>query len=122
MKPFNLEAAKRGEPIITRNGGMVTEFHHFKTEGSKKPCIAIIDGMPHWFGKDGVWIDDEDSAEDLFMAPKKRTVHVQVYGKEGDSDFPGLKAYAFENAEDAKENIRMTGWPVLGTFAIEIAE
>lgn len=31
MKPFNLEAAKRGEPLVTRRGVKVTEFHHFES-------------------------------------------------------------------------------------------
>lgn len=38
MKPFDLELAKLGHPLITRGGLKVVEFHHFKnTEERKSP-------------------------------------------------------------------------------------
>jgi len=42
LKPFNLEEALAGKPVVTRNGRLVAEVIKFK-ENVKFPVIAIID-------------------------------------------------------------------------------
>lgn len=123
LKPFDLEAAKRGEPLVTRDGRAVSEFHHFTTEATNKPCIAIINGNVSWTRTNGLVGDGYQEDNDLFMAPKKRTVYVQIFDKAADVDAPCLKAVAFENERDAEINLGTTTWGVLvKAFPIEIEE
>ena len=69
-RPFDLEAAKRGERVVTRDGREVAELHHFTTNtNSKWQICAVIDGSTLWFKADGSVSDHVSSGEDLFMAP-----------------------------------------------------
>lgn len=124
MKPFDLEAAKRGEPLVMRDGRAVTEFRHFETSGGLLNCIAIASGFAHWISSDsGRNSTKDDSPCDLFMAPKKRTVHVQIFGESTGIDHsPAFRAVAFHNQADAERNVLATSWQVLGTFPVEIEE
>ncbi|WP_261541708.1 hypothetical protein [Burkholderia multivorans] len=89
MKPFDLEAAKRGAALVTRDGRAVSEFHVFETEESDKPCVAVVDGRPFWTTRSGKYGGDyEESEKDLFMAPQKRTVYVNFYPDEEASYYP----------------------------------
>ncbi|VBQ81196.1 hypothetical protein [Burkholderia pseudomallei] len=125
MKPFDLEAAKRGEPMITREGRAVTEFHHFTTIEGEYPCVAIIDGESNTYGLNGkYWGNDTENynRRDLFMAPRKHTVYVNVYGKRNDAD-NGPRSCGFDTEEEARANARVTTWPVAAlAIAVEIEE
>jgi hypothetical protein len=121
MKPFDLEAAKRGEKLVTREGKEVTEFHHFKTVSGSYPCTAVVNGERSAYTLAGHFNRSQHPhCDDLFMAAKKRTVYVQIFNKSGDASVPGLKAFAFDSSADAADNIGSTQWPVIGTFPIEI--
>jgi hypothetical protein len=53
MKPFNLEEAKAGKPLITRSGVKVKEFHCFKGD-APAPVIALLENrMIKPYFKDG---------------------------------------------------------------------
>lgn len=79
MKPFNLEAAKRGEPLCTREGVPVTEFHHFPTAGGDLKCVAVSEGIARFTTTAGrFYLTGEDCAHDLFIAIRKRTIYVNV--------------------------------------------
>jgi hypothetical protein len=115
MKPFDLKAAKRGEPLVTRAGKKVEEFHHFEScRDTEYACIAVIDGERESFNIEGRFHRGVESEADLLMAPKKRTVYVQVFGIAADAGgVPALRAVAFENKADAERNVVMTTFPVL---------
>ena len=68
MKPFDLEAAMRGEPIVTRDGRKVKFVAHEPELRSLK-VIALVDKCLHTFTERGKWLTEEDSVYDLFMAP-----------------------------------------------------
>jgi len=95
LKPFDLEAAKRGEEVLTCVGDPV----HF---------IGVsMDGFIVCQYKQGA-ILQEWKAGNLRMAPKKRTVWVNLY--------PDGKAFWFD--EPVKSSL-----PVLGTaIPVEIEE
>lgn len=65
MKPFDLEAAKRGEPVYDICTGMVVHFVGTTIDGA----IAIELYNAIYRRKE----------KELFMAPKKRTVWVNLY-------------------------------------------
>ncbi|KVQ85528.1 hypothetical protein WK07_04320 [Burkholderia multivorans] len=107
MKPFDLEAAKRGEPLVTRDGRKVQEFHYFATRDDWRVC-AVIHGDMICCGDDGRFsLYGRDDPSDLFMAPRKRTVYVNVYATSlNNDDSPGTVAAAFDTEEGAKLNAR----------------
>ena len=85
MKPFNLEAALRGEPVITRDGRKVHEVIAFsKQECNKYPYVvfALYKGAISYssFTKDG-FVNDKNtpSPRDLFMAPRTREGWVPLF-------------------------------------------
>lgn len=125
MKPFDLAAAKRGDKLVTRDGREVTEFRHFETiRNSDYTCHAVIDGGFCTFSVDGrEYQGGRESDLDLFMAPKKRTVFVQIFNESTGTRVPALKAVAFENKGDAEDNVNTTTWQVIAVAVpVEIEE
>lgn len=96
MKPFDLEAAKRGEPIRTRDGRSVKFIAHVP-EAEEFRVLVLTEKSVGAFRDDGTLHKNSNSALDLFMAPKKRTVWVNLYS------FGGGHAKYFETEEDASE-------------------
>jgi len=89
MKPFDLEAAKRGEPVCTKTGGEVRiicfDSNIFNEYGTKTPIVSLVTNMS---GQEVLWcfLNDASCAlgqSPLFMAPKKVTKYVRVFSNEG---------------------------------------
>jgi hypothetical protein len=83
LKPFNLQAALNGAPVVTRDGRKVLEIHHF-TEcfGTDHPVRAVVEGIEgiDSFTVCGRYVDRmHDRDYDLFMAPVKKTFYVNFY-------------------------------------------
>jgi len=84
IKPFNLQDALAGKPVVTRQGKKVTQLHLFNTN-TEQPLLGIIEGDKdiYTWNKDGIYFSHKDtSAFDLFMATEKKSIWVNVY--EGD--------------------------------------
>ena len=97
MEKFNLEEALAGKPVVTRNGKKVTELHLFKST-TGKPVIAIVEGLVAGYtilGKDD---DARDSIWDLFMAPQKKSIWVNVYDKKDTLSISKSKKFTYEQA------------------------
>lgn len=114
MKPFSLERAQAGDPIMIAPicGSLEWRPAHFvglSRDGS--PVVQI----------ESVVITTPDR---LRMAPRKRTVHVQIFAVEADTSLgsPAYRAVAFLEQQAAMRNINETQWPVLKTIAVEIEE
>lgn len=73
MKPFNLEAAKRGDPIITRRGGKARFIAHVPEAHKGWNVVAFIEGdtIITFFEENGARWSSSESSDDLFMAPQK---------------------------------------------------
>lgn len=81
LKPFDLEAAKRGEPVCTRDGRKARiicfDLKYFA------PIVAAI-ATRHGgeevevYNPDGLWIKSDEYPIDLFMAPKKTTLWLRI--------------------------------------------
>ena len=71
MKPFDLEAAKRGEPIVTRDGRKAKFVAHLPEVKDEFKVIVYIEGA--WsvmsYCDDGVYCTNREDANDLFMSP-----------------------------------------------------
>lgn len=79
MKPFNLEAAKRGEPIVTRGGEAAKFIAHVPDANSDFQVVVMLDGVIECYCANGSYRPSNKSTCDLFMVPRKRTVWVNVY-------------------------------------------
>jgi hypothetical protein len=81
MKPFNLEQALKGKPVVTRDGRKVTEIkmNEIHKDYPVSAFIAQRDGKPcaWWaFSKDGMFNANRVETEvDLFMADRQITPH-----------------------------------------------
>lgn len=67
-KPFDLEAAKAGAALVTRDGQHVSEFHYFESR-EKYKVVCIINGKLNAYGDSGEKHHPDFKNLDLFMAP-----------------------------------------------------
>ena len=123
LKPFNLERALAGDPVVTRNGRPVTQIHNFSVADDPYSLRGVVDetikARTPIMGK--AWLTGAESAMDLFMAPKTRTVWVNLYPSEcslisGD--------YVYHESEEAADSNASASSPRLGNkaYPIEIEE
>ena len=96
MKPFDLEAAKAGAPIVTRDGRPAKFIAHVAEAHPGQRLLVLVGGAVCKSFEDGrhLSISGGDSEYDLFLAPTKRTVWVNVYG------YGGATWYDIEKAAD----------------------
>lgn len=81
-RPFDLESAKRGDPLVTRDRRSARFVAH--VEGAANySVVAYIEGdnIVETYTEEGLLLDEEAATNaDLFMAPKpKRTVWANTY-------------------------------------------
>lgn len=81
MKPFDLKAALAGEPVVTRIGIPVSQLVVFDQVRNEQPIRGVLEGVITGWDECGRYMLCKASdSRDLFMAPKKRTVWVNLYG------------------------------------------
>ena len=100
LRPFDLELAKAGHPIQTRDGRKAKFIAHVPECSQFWRVVFLIDG------NSGLSCCDEsgamytwESAADLFMAPRKRTVWVNFL----ESASGILISYTFDSEKDADD-------------------
>ena len=94
MKPFNLEAAFRGALITDREGNPVELIAYVeKAIVDSRVVVLHSDGNVFSTSVAGRYWGTDDSPKDLFMAPVKHTVWVNLY--------PRNKATYFASQEEA---------------------
>lgn len=94
--PFSLEAAKRGDPLVTRDGRKA-RFVAYEPELKNARVLYMMEGQLLGAGEDGKSTDL--TKLDLFLAPKpKRTVWVNVNKRPNNT----YEAYAYGAKEDAE--------------------
>lgn len=83
MKPFDLEAAKRGEPIINRQGVEARFLGHVAENEEFERIAVAAGGTIYGCSETGLFARyDPETCLDLFMAPKpkvKREGWVNIY-------------------------------------------
>lgn len=105
MKPFDIELAKAGHPVQTRDGKPVRILCYDRKANA--PIIALIleeDDIeyPYPFYNNGKRYSDGIRSDDLFMAPAKKEGWVNVYkSKYGNFVAGGV----FLNVNEAKNNV-----------------
>ena len=105
MKQFSIDEYLKNplRKIVTRDGRNVTI--HCTNLGKSLPVVAQIEDaeFSQIYTKDGkssFWLDSQD---DLFFAPEKKVVWLNIYKG---CDGPITSYYAFSSKEDAEESSR----------------
>lgn len=85
MKPFNLERAIAGDPVMTRDGRVVRQLTYFADSTNNYPLLGTIGTEIKSWTKAGFWaVDgDEDDGRNLVMKPIKKYGWVNVYSSNG---------------------------------------
>ena len=115
MKPFNLEKALAGDPVVTRNGRPVTNIHRFNDLNHNRRLYGVIDGKLCSFLENGRFSSYElsETDHDLFMAPKivKKSGWVNIYPNNRTGiDVFLTKISADRFAEDTRVACVCIGW------------
>lgn len=74
MKPFNLEAALAGEPVVTRSGCKVKQITLFEVDNQYN-LVGVVGEDIFQFTKEGVFSVGNSHSLDLFMKVKTHTVN-----------------------------------------------
>lgn len=96
MKPFNLEQALAGVPVVTRKGYPIVELKYMQSTDN----LAVVrdeDGqyVSYFIPASGKLSDTIDYATDLFMAPAKKEGYVVMFYNNSQKDFlVGTKIWA----------------------------
>lgn len=105
MKPFDLEKALAGEPVVTRCGVPVTDLAYLKSRKSVFNLAAVTNGGVYFYTKDGRYPTGVDPhPDDLCMAPKVRTVYVNLFTTPGVNFKQSTMSASFDTIEQAKEH------------------
>lgn len=93
MKPFNLEKALAGEPVVTRDGRKITDLHFFHTLTRDCKLYGVINNSLNAWTSEGRWLSTgQEQPEDLFMEEPEKWVNVYYSG-------------VYKSESDAKANI-----------------
>lgn len=109
-KPFNLEKALAGEPVVTRGGSPVTQLVLFKGElDTKYPLRGVFGAdIESWTSAGAYCADGSPNNNDLFMASTKKKGWVNIYSTNSNHlaaagiHVYGTRAIADERAGDSR--------------------
>jgi len=81
MKPFDLEKAKSGHPLITRDGRKAKFIAHVPECDDLYRVLVYVEGAKQvWnFTESGTVIRSSGQPQDLFIAVEKKTGWVNIY-------------------------------------------
>lgn len=118
LKPFDLEAAKAGKPVCTRDGRKA-RIICFDLNNKNFPIVAIIncdtEENAYQYDIDGV-CDEHDNNLNLMMSPEKKEGWINIY-----KDFEDTVCCAYLTKEDALKN-RSIEYGYITTIKIEWEE
>ncbi len=121
LKPFDLEAAKRGDPVCTRNGNKA-RIISFDSKSIYSIIALILDEEdeeePHSFTENGHYIEDDDNHEfDLMMTQKTKKLWIAVAKNTNHADNYSTSGFACEDLNDLKRHFNQE---YFNFFEIEI--
>jgi hypothetical protein len=106
LKEFNLEEAKAGKPVCTRDGRKARIICFDRINGDYYKivaCVTAFDGDFEevlFYGIDGYIVDSQNPKdEDLMMLPQKKEGWINIY-----KDFEDTVCCAYLTKEDALKN------------------
>lgn len=103
LKPFDLEAAKAGKPVCTRDGRKARIICFDRKDNT--PIVALIECNNAEFlqcvHNDGKCVHYDTSNNDLMMLPEEKEGYINIYRNNKTLRMPGY--YIFDNKEEAIE-------------------
>ena len=119
MKPFNLERALAGDPVVTRDGCKVLEIRVFEHPSVEWCVFALVEGHDICcYNREGLiyspMVNVSSGGLDLLMAPKEKTLWINLYrSTRSSSGYDAQMPYtseeaAFRGAHAARENFIKT--------------
>lgn len=99
MKPFNLERAVAGDPLMTRDGRKVIDFHYFEKNSMKHPFYFHCENEEYFLQAadiHGKIFFERESPYDLFMAPKVHTYWISIFKNEYGKLFASPELFSSE--------------------------
>lgn len=119
MKPFNLEQAKAGRPLVTRDGRSARFIAHVPEAAPlyRVLCLVAKEASVFTFTETGKAFPDTDTSHDLFMVSSKRTWWIAVW-PQGVGSFR-LASYFYESEEMARTSLTCTSEAVVIPVELE---
>jgi hypothetical protein len=113
MKPFDLEAAKAGAKLVTRDGRLARFVAHLPECDRLYRVIVLIDGdaAATALADDGRFCAHQDK-QDLFMAPERLTRFVNL--------FPDGVAYWFDTEAEARAGLNARALKIAVPVTFEV--
>ena len=123
LKPFDLEAAKAGKPVCTRDGRKVRIIsfdRKFLFKGVSYPIIALVEETIYGYNEKGKALIENDTPykDGLMMLPQKKEGWINIY-----TSYDGIETgiSVYETKEIAKKGV-VNSVSYLGTIKIEWEE
>lgn len=126
LKPFDLEAAKAGKPVCTRNGRKV-RILCYDLKGEEYPIVAAVETPNHMaesisaYDKNGRFDHGKENNNDLMMLPQKKEGWVNVYKSYNVGKKTPCIASIYPTKEEAKKS-SVVGLDYVDTVKIEWEE
>lgn len=81
MKPFDLDKAKSGHPLITRDGRKAKFIAHVPECDNRYKVLGYVDGFAliDSYTEQGTVLYNEPHSRDLFLTAEKKTGWVNIY-------------------------------------------
>ena len=113
LKPFDLEAAKEGKPVCTRDGRKARIICFDRKDNT--PIVALIervDGIEilQCFYNDGKCFHDSTSDNDLMILIEKKEGWVNVYREESNNNERLMEPTIYKTRKDAFDNACPKGY------------
>jgi hypothetical protein len=114
MKPFDLERAKAGAKLATRNGRGARFIAHEPGCAYDHRVLALIDGdtAVSAFTEGGAYFTDTETNADLFISPETRTLYVNL--------FPGGHADWFDTEAEARAGLNARALKIAVPVTFEV--
>ena len=125
MKPFNLEAAKAGKPVCTRDGKKA-RILCYDLKGAEYPIVAAIKTRDRFaesvlsYDKNGRFEHNTENNNDLMMLPEKKEGWVNVMEGTAGKVYVGNNIYKTE--DEAKEGASRFTSKLIASVPIEWEE
>ena len=105
-KPFNLQAALEGAPVMTMQGDKVIRIVHFPeaTRENARVIALLENGAVISCCENGKYYENNESTYDLVMAPTTKTGWVNVFIGEFNTYFASRVYTTYEEAVEVKKN------------------
>lgn len=126
LKPFDLEAAKAGKPVCTRDGRKV-RILCYDLKGAEYPIVALVEAHDYLdesistYDRNGRFDHDKENNNDLMMLPQKKEGWVNVYKSYNVGKKIPCMASIYPTKEEAKKS-SVVGFDYVDTVKIEWEE